>query len=293
MEAELRPLPKFEYVAPSSVEEVFRLLREYQERARVLAGGTDLLVKLKKRVALADLIIDLNKISELSFIESVEDRLHIGGLTRVEQIRESPTVRMMAPALFEAISVMASPPIRNRATLAGNLCNASPAADTAPPLLVLEASVKLRSADGERDVPLTQFFLGPEQSVMKPDELLTEIIIPIQQGVSTFMKLGRRKAFTLSIVSVAAFARSDKGKFDEIRVALGAVAPTPVRARRVEETLKGSDVNEKNIEKAAELIKQEVHPITDVRASAEYRREMSSILTKRVLKKVGLGGEKC
>ena len=291
MEAGIRPLPKFDYVAPSSLSEALKLLRDYQDRAKVLAGGTDLVVRLKKRMAFADVIVDLNGISDLSYIESVGDRLHIGGLTRLAQVKESPIVKERALALAQAISVMASPPIRNRSTIAGNLCNASPAADTAPPLLALDASVKLQSADGERIVPLSQFFLGPEQNVVKADEILTEVIIPLQEGNSAFIKLGRRKAFTLSVVSVAAYAMANNGKFDEVRVALGAVAPTPIRGLKVEETLRGGDISEKAIQKSAELVKMDVHPITDVRASAEYRREMSYVLTKRVIEKVGFGGK--
>ena len=290
MEAEVRPLPKFEYMAPSSLNEVFNLLKDYQSRARLLAGGTDLLPKMKKRAAAADLLIDLNKISELSFIETRGDRLHIGGLARLSEIKESPMVREKARALVQAIGLMASPAIRNRATMAGNLCSASPAADTAPPLLVLDASVRLRSARGERMIPLSDFFLGPEKTVMRPDEMLTEVIIPIQEGTSAFMKLGRRKAFTLSIVSAAAYARVSGGKFAEVRLALGAVAPTPIRGPKVGEALRGGEVNEQNIEKAAELIKEEVKPISDVRASAEYRREMSYVLTKRVMEQAGGGG---
>jgi len=156
---------------------------------------------------------------------------------------------------------------------------------------VLDASVKLQSAGGERMVPLSQLFLGPEQTVIKPDEILTEVIIPLQEGASAFIKLGRRKAFTLSVASVAAFAEVNNGKFEEVRVALGAVAPTPIRARKVEEALKGKDVSEGNVEKAAQLVKEECRPITDVRASAEYRTEMSYVLTKRVLKKVSWGGK--
>jgi CO/xanthine dehydrogenase FAD-binding subunit len=291
MEAEVRPLPKFDYVAPASLSEALKLLRDYQERAKVLAGGTDLVVRLKKRLAFADVIVDLNGISELSCIESVGDHLHIGGLTRLAQIKESPIVKDRASVLAQAISIMASPPIRNRGTIGGNLWNSSPAADTAPPLLVLDASVKLQSADGERVIPLSQFFVGPEENVARADEILTEVMIPLQEGNSAFIKLGRRKAFTLSVVSVAAYAMANNGKFDEVRVALGAVAPTPIRSLKVEEALTGGDVSEKAIQESAKLVKGEVNPITDVRASAEYRREMSYVLTKRVIGKVGLGGK--
>ena len=290
MEAEIRLLPKFDYFSPSSLGETFKLLKNYKGRVKLLAGGTDLLVKMKKRTISADVIVDLNKISELAFIELVDDYLHIGGLTRLAVIGKASIVQERVPALAEAVNVLASPQIRNRATIAGNLCNASPAADTAPPLLALDASVKLQSADGERIVPISQFFLGPEQTVTKPDELLTEVIIPLQEGASAFIKLGKRKAFTLSVASAAAFARVNNGKFEEVRVALGAVAPIPMRSRKVEDGLKGKDVNEESIKKAAQLVKEECRPITDVRASAEYRIEMSYVLTKRVLRKVSGGG---
>ncbi len=289
MEAELRPLPKFNYFSPSSLGETFKMLRDYKGKLRLLAGGTDLLVKMKKGAVSPDVVVDLSKISELSFIELAGGNLRIGGLTRLADIGESFLVREKAPALAEAIDVLASSQVRNRATIAGNLCNASPAADTAPPLLALDASVKLRSPDGERIVPLAEFFLGPEQTVAKPDEVLTEVIIPLQEGSSAFIKLGRRKAFTLSVTSVAAFTRVKNGRFEEVRVALGAVAPTPMRARKVEEALKGKEVNGENIEKAAALVKEDCCPITDVRASAEYRTEMSYVLTKRALHKVGMG----
>jgi len=286
MEAEVRPLPKMEYRAPSSLGEALALLKDWQGQARLLAGGTDLIPKIKKRAVAADLLIDVNRISGLSGIELGKDGLQIGGLARLAEIEASPLVREKAPALTQALQIMACPPIRNRATIAGNLCTASPAADTAPPLLVLNASVRLQGSGGERMVPLAEFFLGPAETVKRPDEILTAVIIPLEEGRSGFLKLGRRKAFTLSIASAAAFAKTRGGRIEEVRVALGAVAPIPIRGRKVEETLKGKEANEANIAQAAEWIRSEVKPISDVRASAEYRRDMSYVLTRRVLGKV-------
>ena len=291
METEVRLLPKFDYFVPSSIGEVLEVLEEHQEKARLLAGGTDLMFKLKKHVVLPEAIVDLNRITELSYINMVGDHLHIGALTRLAQIQKSPMVKERASALVQAISVMASPPIRNRATLAGNLCTASPAADTAPPLLALDASVKLLNTNGERIIPLSQFFIGPEQHVASAREILVEIIIPLQEGASAFIKLGRRKAFTLSVVSAAAFALESNGRFEEVRVALGAVAPTPMRSLKIEEALRGMEIGDRNVERCAELVRMEVKPITDLRASSEYRKQMSYVLTKRVLQKVAPGGE--
>lgn len=294
MEAETRQLPKFDYVVPSSLFEACKLRKVYQERARLLAGGTDLLVKLKKRAALPDVIIDLHRITDLSFIKTVADQLVIGGLTTLSQIQNSSIVEKWALALFQAVKDMACPPIRNRATIAGNLCNSSPGADTAPPLLVLDASVRLLSTDGERTVPLLQFFLGPEQNILRPDEILTEIILPLQQGTSAFIKLGNRNAFTRSVVSVAAFVKTNNGKFEEVKVALGAVAPTPIRSQRVEETLKDAKVSEKSITKAVAAVMEELHPReTSLRASPAYRREMACVLIKRALSNIAMEGGQC
>lgn len=287
MEAGVRPLPEMDYASPSTMKEALELLKKYKSKARLLSGGTDLIPKMKKRLVTAEMVIDLNRISGLSGIKLRKDGLHIGGLTRLAEIKESRLVKEKAPALVQAISVMASPPIRNRATLAGNLSTASPAADTAPPLLVLNASVRLESAKGKRLIPIHEFFQGPQKTVRQADEILTGVMIPLQKGSSAFLKLGRRKAFTLSVVSAAAFGRVRRGKFEDVRVALGAVAPTPIRGRKVEEALNGKVVNEENIAQAAELVKGEVKPISDLRASDEYRKEMSAVLTRRVLGEIG------
>jgi len=286
MEAGVRPLPKMDYASPSSLKETLGLLKRYKDKARLLSGGTDLIPKMKKRMVKAQVIIDLNRVPGLSGIKLQKDGIHIGALTRLAEIKESRLVREKAPVLAQAIGVMASPPIRNRGTMAGNLSTASPAADTAPALLALEASVRLQSAKGKRLIPIQEFFKGPQKTARGADEMLTEVIIPVRKGSSAFLKLGRRKAFTLSVVSVAAFARVKGGRFEDLRVALGAVAPTPIRSRKVEEALKGKEVSEQNIAAAAELVKGEVKPISDLRASEEYRREMSAVLTRRVLGQV-------
>jgi len=289
METEIRPLSKFEYFAPDSLSNVVALLQEYGEEAALLAGGTDLLSNIKRLSRSPNILVDLNKVPELSFIETKKDALHIGAATVLNEIKNSPVVQEKAPALAEAIGVLASNPIRNRATIGGNLCNASPAADTAPPLLVLNASLTLQGPDSERTVAISEFFSGPGQTVKRADEVVKEVIIPFKRGRSTFLKLGRRKGFTLSIASVAAFGVITDGKFEDIKVALGAVAPTPIRCRKAEDALRGATATEERIENAARLVNEEVNPITDVRASAAYRKEMSYVLTKRALKKIAMG----
>lgn len=286
MEGEIRPLPRFEYFSARSVKEVVSLAEQYRKEARLLAGGTDLLVWMKKRVVCPRVIIDISAVPELAFIEKRGEDLHIGAGTTLNAIRKSELVNTEIPLLAEAIGYMACQQIRNKGTIGGNICSASPAADTAPPLLVLGASISLASAKGERVVPLSEFFLGPGKTLKEPDEILREIIIPIRQGRGAFLKLGRRKSFTLSIVSVAAFGTIENGRFEDLKVAAGAVAPKPLLSNKVQEDLKGISVSEETIDHAAELIKKEVDPITDIRASASYRREMSGVLTKRALRKI-------
>ena len=289
MEAEIRPLPEFEYLAPDTLEEVVGLLKKNANGTQLLAGGTDLLIWLKKRVTSPIVIVDINSVAELSFIEMTGDDLHIGATTRLNVIEGSQIVRQKVPVLATAIGLLASPPIRNRATIGGNLCSAWPAADTAPPLLVLDASVTLTGPDGDRSIKLSEFFLGPGQTVKRPDEVLRKITIPCREGRSMFLKLGSRKGATLSIVSAAAFVEIRDERFKDLKVALGAVAPTPILSRKVEGMLKGRGVCKKEIEHAARRIAGEVNPITDTLASATYRKEMAVLLTKRVLTSVALG----
>ncbi len=278
-------LPEFNYYKASTLGEALELVDKLED-FKVIAGGTDLLMDLRIGRYKPRNIIDISEIKELNYIVDEGDYVRIGALTRLQEVMESPIIKAKAPVLAEAIYQMASWQIRNIATIGGNLCNASPAADTAPPLMVLEAKLKLVSRDGERIVPVTEFFLGPRKTVLKKNELLAEIIVPYEKDAGMSMiKLGRRTAFTLSIVAVATLVKVENGKFKDVRVALNSVAPKPVRARSVEEALKGKEVSLEVVEEASKLVVNDISPISDVRASAEYRREMSIILTRDSLLK--------
>ena len=278
-------LPEFNYYKASTLREALELVDRLED-FKVIAGGTDLVMDLRIGRYKPRNIVDISEIKELDYIVDEGDYVRIGALAKLQNIMESPIVRTKAPVLAEAIYQMASWQIRNVATIGGNLCNASPAADTAPPLMVLEAKLKLVSKNGERIVPVTEFFLGPRKTVLKKNELLAEIIVPYEKDAgSSMIKLGRRSAFTLSIVAVATLVKVENGKFKDVRVALNSVAPKPVRARSVEEALKGKEVSLEAIEEASKLVVNDISPISDVRASAEYRREMSIILTRDSLLK--------
>ena len=278
-------LPKFKYLRPKNLEEALNLLDKYGEQAKLLAGGTDLIVKMKDRVIEPKYIIDLSNLKELRFISKENGVIRVGALTTLREIETSPLIQDHVCVLSDAVGKMASWQIRNLGTIGGNLCNASPAADTAPPLLILEAKLKLNSPEEERIVPVEQFFTGPGETILKNNELLTEIQIPIipDNSGAAFLKLGRRAAHTLSIVSVATLAIVEDNVFKDVRIALGSVAPTPIRARKTENKFRGLPATEDVIEENCGCVMEDINPISDVRASAEYRKEMSIVLTKRAL----------
>ena len=290
-------LPKFNYYRVTSLNEALKLINELED-FKVVAGGTDLVMDLKIKRYIPKNIIDISRVKELDYIVDDGDRIRIGALTKLQEIVDSPIIREKAYVLAEAVNQMASWQIRNIATIGGNLCNASPAADTAPPLYVLNAELKLVSVEGERIVPVTKFFHGPRKTELKKNELLAEIIIPVEKDAgASAIKLGRRNAFTLSIVAVATLVKVSGNKFTDVRVALNSVAPTPVRATSVEKALTGREVSLEAVEEASKLVVNDIKPISDVRASADYRREMSIVLTRdsllKSLERIGvrIGGE--
>ncbi len=276
-------IPEINYFRASTLEEALELVSKL-ESVKVLAGGSDLLIDLKIRRYEVKNVVDISGIKELNYIEDRGDHVAIGAATKLQDIVESPVIAAKAPVLAEAVNEMASWQVRNVATIGGNLCNASPAADTAPPLLVLNARLRLVSLEGEREVPITEFFLGPRKTVLRKGELLREIVVPYERGAgASFIKLGRRNAFTLSVVAVATLVKVRNGIFDDVRVALNSVAPKPVRAVSVEKFLKSREVSMSAIEEGAKRVLQDISPISDVRASADYRKEMSVVLTKESL----------
>jgi len=284
----LRTLPRIDYHRPAELEQALKLLEAFNEGCKIMAGGTDLIPGARAgRLSLPEHlhVIDISSIRELDYIIKDDDMIRIGATTRLSEIGMSTVVKEHMPILADAASQMGSLQVRNLGTIGGNLCNASPAADTAPPLLALDAKVKVRSIDNQRVVPLKEFFVGPGETILEPREILAEVQIPIREpGVgSCFIKLGRRNAFTLSIVSVATRVEVKDGTFDNVRIALGAVAPTPIRASTAEEYCTGKEVSEQIIDEGAKLVLVEVKPISDVRAGAEYRKDMSYVTSKRAI----------
>jgi len=282
-----RAMPEVNYHRPKELGEALAMIHEFKDNCILIAGGTDLIPALRRGTVSLESrnLVDLRWLKELDYIRRKEDWIQIGAVTRLSDLEDSEIIRKYAPVLSDAAGQIGSLQIRNQGTLGGNLCNASPAADTAPPLLALRARVLLKSLDRQRVVPLDQFFLGPGKTLLMPGEILAEIQVPIPQDEERFcfLKLGRRNAFTLSIVSVATWVKVEQEIIQGIRIALGAVAPTPMRALKSEEYLAGQRVSEKILDQGAKIVSGEVQPLSDVRANAEYRKDMSYILTRRAI----------
>lgn len=284
----IRRLPQFDYHAPTSLSDALHHLAEYGEKATVLAGGTDLLVAMKKRDRVPDHLINLKNIKKLKEISYDErEGLKIGALVTLGDLHRSDIIREKFCILWDAVSVMASPQVRNVATIGGNLCNARPSADTAPPLIALGATVTLNTSNGERTVLVENFFRGPGESVLELQEILTEVLIPNppENSQGAYLKLMRRHAMDLALASVACYLRldSDGNRCEEARIVLGAVAPTPMRAPGAEQILINKEIDETVAGEAGRVASHEARPISDIRASGEYRGDMVQVLTKRAV----------
>ena len=280
------------YYSVTNVGEALSLLAEHGARARVIAGGTDILLEMERGVRPdVDVLVDISRVPGLDAIRLYGDTIALGALTLHNQAVASDLIVRRALPLAQACWEVGAPQIRNRATIAGNLITASPANDTITPLVALGASVTLASLTGERTVPLTEFYAGLRRTVMRPDELLTEITFPAlaanERGI--FLKLGLRRAQAITVVNAAVVLRLEEGRVTEARIALGSVAPTIMRVATAEQSLMGKPLTDESIREAARLAAAAPSPIDDIRASAAYRTEMVRVLVARALHALGDG----
>jgi len=281
-------LPEFEYHEPSTLEEALKLLSELGGNARVLAGGTDLLVRMKQKIEKPKHVISVARVPGLNeIIPRNGHAITIGAGTTAATLARNEVVRDRFLPLALAAGRLGAPMVRNRATIGGNLVNARPAADLPPACMVLDASLKLKSVSGERKVSVNEFFRGPGETVIEPNELLVSIHIetPPPWSGGSYIKLGARKTLEISMVNVATMLtlQSADGPILDARIALGAVAPTPVRAYAAEEMLVGAMPSEEWFQRAGEVGVGMCSPITDHRGTLEYRCMMIEVLTKRSL----------
>ncbi|MFC2019319.1 FAD binding domain-containing protein [Chloroflexota bacterium] len=280
---------RFEYLAPATIAEAVSLLVKHNGKARVIATGTDLLVKVANRSIEAEYVVDITAITGLDYIELDEKGgLKIGALATMRTLETSAELGQSYPIISQAAGNVASVAIRNIATVGGNLCNAAPSADTAPALIALTARVRLVGPDGERVVPLEDFFTGPGSTALKTGELLVEIIVspPLPHTKGAYLKHSIRGTVDLAIVGVAVVAtlEPDRRLCRDIKIVLGAVAPVPLRALEAEEVLRGKKITPALTQQCARVAAGEAHPISDVRASAEYRTKMVRVITERAIR---------
>lgn len=270
------------YYAPTTVGEAVKLLAELGSDAAVLAGGTDLVPKLNYYDVKPSALLYIGGLG-LSYIKEEGGKLLIGAGTTIAELLASDLVAEKLGASVQAAAKHGSPAIRSAATIGGNICQASPAGDEILPLMVSDAELVLASAKGERVVPIQEFFTGPGKSVRNPDELLIEIRVPLLPGKSAFEKLGRRKAQVLAIVSAAVRLEVEAGVCKSARIAIGSMAPTPLRCKKAEALIVGKKVDEASIAECAAQAVAECSPIDDGRATAWYRKEAGTALVARVL----------
>jgi CO/xanthine dehydrogenase FAD-binding subunit len=305
-------MKKSDYLKPKTLDEALALLDQYGERAVLIAGGTDVMVMIKQKTMAPDVLISLQGIPGLDQIQ-YDGALRIGPMVTHRAIEKSELIRKQFSALSDAVNVLGSIQIRNVATIGGNICTAAPSADTVAPLLVLGSQIKLKSSRSERTIPIEHFFIGPNETVLQHGEILTEISIPkpLPNTGSSYWKHQRRQALDLPILGVAVLVSLDKAIVtcsdllctaspistvlhslegdevvcEEIRIALGVAAPTPMRAFKAEKLLRGKKISDELLNEVAEAVAKEAQPRDSIRGEAWYRRDMIKVFVKRMAMK--------
>ena len=278
---------EFDLHVPEDLDGALAMLAESDGQGGILplAGGTNMIVDLRARTVAPSALVSIGKVSGMCGIEIADGRVRMGGRTTVSDMLRHAELGAIAPSLVESARVFGGQMVRNTATVAGNICSGSPAADLVPPLLALDADVTLTSRSGSRTLPLADFFHGYKQMERRPDELLTEVSwpVPLESAANLFYKLARRKGDAITVVGVAVAMAVEAGKCRGVRIALGSVAPIVKRAIAAEKMLEGVVLTPESIEAASRTVVEEVRPLDDVRASAGYRSHCVHVLTRRLL----------
>lgn len=275
-----------EYIKPDDLNDLHHIMEEHKGRTTVIAGGTNLIPEMRDGEKAPELLLDISDMTELSFIREDNGSIAIGAATTIAEMAASPVLLDNSPILASAARQLGNPLTRNRATLGGNLANASPCADTAPPLLALDASVEILSPGGKtRQVPLSKFFHGYKFTDLVKGEILTRITFarPKDSTKGSHTKMGLRNAASICVASIAVALDMDGKSCRQARVAAGSVAPIPMRAYRVEKFLEGKEINDTLLDECVAIVKEEIAPISDIRGSADYRTYVTAALLKKNL----------
>ena len=286
----MKMIKDFDLFEPRSLSRLLSLFDQYRGSARIIAGGTDLLVEMQKGRRVSPVLISLQNIPELTHISyHPRSGLRLGTTVTIHEVERSPVIKENYFLLAQAASRLGSLQVRNQATIGGNLCQASPAGDMIPPLMALGAQLSLQSVSGKRLIQIEKFFKGPGKTALKSGEILKEILIPPPHPNDRhlFLKYSRTGGVDLAIVNVAVRVRLKEDHLcEEARISLGAVSPTVIRARLSESLIEGKKLDDDLVQKAGEKVPEEIKPISDVRASGEYRKEMARVMTIRALKTI-------
>jgi len=276
---------RFELALPESLDDCLRLLAQRGPETKLLAGGTDLLPQMKNGVVTPKRVIDLSGVARVKILECDAKGLRIGSAVPARRVEQDSRVRDIYTAVAESAALLGSVQVRNLASVGGNICNAAPSADMAPPLVAMEAQAVIAGPKGERRVPLSDFFTGVRKTVVGPDELLVEIFVPAPGPHSggCYIRHTPRRELDIAVVGVASQVTIANGVCAKARIALAAVAPTPVRATAAEAVLEGKPLTPELIERAADLAGQAAKPISDQRGSADFRRHLVRVLSRRTL----------
>jgi CO/xanthine dehydrogenase FAD-binding subunit len=281
-------LPRFSYLMPKNLQEACHMLAEHGDKAHIFAGGTDLLIKMQHGTLRPEYIIGISNIPHTDYIKLENEQLMIGANVKLAAVGQHLDIQHYFPALAYAVSVTASVQIRNMGTVVGNVCNASPSAETPTPLLVYDAKVVIMGPTGERILPINEFFQGPGVTALESGEVVKELVLPLpaERSGSNYQKLSARSKVDIAAVGVSVFLQLDESEVvSKARIAIGAVAPTPRRIQSAEKSLEGKEISQALIERAAQITRSEAAPITDLRASAAYRENMVEVLTQRAIHK--------
>ena len=276
----------FEYHAPTSLDQVFDLLDQYGDDSRVMAGGTALVIQMKQRLSQPGHVIGMRRVGGLSAIESTPEGLKIGALCTQRQIVSSEMVAKELPLITDTFRKVATPRIRNMATIGGGLVNGDPNQDPPPSLIALGASAVMTSKSGDRVVPLEEFFIDYYETDVQPGEILTSVLVPHAPAGSgsVYLKFLPRTADDYGTVNVAAVVSKEQdGTCQDVRIVLGAAGVTPIRAKDAEDALRGKPLTDENIRAAAALVKDAVDPLEDFRGSAEYKTDMAEVFARRAV----------
>jgi aerobic carbon-monoxide dehydrogenase medium subunit len=277
--------PAFEYLCPKTIPEAITLLQQHGEDAKILSGGQSLIPMMKLRIARPGYLIDINRISGLSYIKEQDGFLKIGGLTREAEVEASPLIRSRYPILIDTAHVIADPQVRNLATVAGNLAHGDPANDHPATMLALDAQVVATGSRGERVIPIEEFFLSLFSTALQPDEILTEIRIPLALPLSggAYFKLERKVGDFATAAVAAQLTLDSSGAVQKVGIGLTNVGPTPIKVQKAENLLRGKKLDEENIRQVAQLAADDAQPSSDLRGPAEYKKGLIKELAKRAL----------